>query len=357
MALSTTALRRWHRRLALVLGGFFVIQGLTGAISQQRFWLMQQFDPAFYRVEGTGEALLPGDLLALLNREKAGFNVAHVMYPAAVSPRTTVIVMGGPDADKADMSRMVTVDQYAGRVIGERSTLSGWAGIAVFLHRWALFGVPGRIFLTALGLGVVAFSALGLVIWWRTRVAGQRARGVVRVHRTAGIVAGLFIVSVATTGTSLNLLTWAEVESGRSVLQNNMRAGHDAHDHAGPAAPAATPAAINKAYELARSRAGNWHLAAFSPAGAHARHHWFAFMDGRLRRIDVLVDARSGEIVGAYPTGVTEGGDGLRAWLFPVHSGYVIGPTGGVLYSIVGLSVSLWVVTGFIMWRRQRARR
>jgi uncharacterized iron-regulated membrane protein len=137
MAIPTTTLRRWHRRFALVLGGFFMIQGLTGAISQQRFWLMQQTDPAFYRVESRGEALAPGDLLDLLSREKAGFNVAHVMYPAAVSPRTAVIVMGGPATDKADMSRMVTIDQYAGRVIGERSVMSGWIGIAVFLHRWA----------------------------------------------------------------------------------------------------------------------------------------------------------------------------------------------------------------------------
>ena len=354
---STLTLRRWHRRFALVLGGFFVIQGLTGAISQQRFWLMQQLDPAFYRVEGRGEALLPGELLELVSREKAGFNVAHVMYPAAVSPRTAVIVMGGPATDKADMSRMVTVDQYAGQVIGERSVMTEWIGIAVFIHRWALFGTPGRIFLTCLGLGVMTFSTLGLVIWWRTRHAGQHARGVVRVHRAAGVVAGLFIVSVAATGTALNLYTWAEVESGRSALKNNMDGVGGDHEHAGHAAPLVTASDVDKAYALARSRVGDWHLAAFAPAGAHARDHWFAFMNARLQRVDVLVDAQSSDIVGTYLTGLTAGGEGLRAWLFPVHSGFIVGPVGGVLYSIIGLSVSLWVVTGFIMWRRLRVSR
>lgn len=354
MALSTLTLRRWHRRFALILGGFFLIQGLTGAISQQRFWLMQQLDPAFYRVASGGKALAPAELLALLAREKPDFNVAHVMYPAAVSPRTAVIVMGGPSADAADMSRMVTIDQYQGEVIGERSTMSGWIGIAVFLHRWALFGVPGRIFLTLLGLGVMVFSALGLVIWWRTRAAGQHARGVVRVHRTAGVVAGLFIVSVAATGTLLNLLTWAEVASGRSAFKNNMEVSGGAHGHAAHTVSAGD---IDRAWELARRTVGDWHLAAFSPAGAHARHHWFAFMDRRLQRVDVLVDAGSGELVGVYPTGLTEGGEGLRSWLFPVHSGYIIGPVGGLLYSLIGVSVSLWLVTGFVMWRRQRSRR
>ncbi|MBM4220987.1 MAG: PepSY domain-containing protein [Gammaproteobacteria bacterium] len=80
-------------------------------------------------------------------------------------------------------------------------------------------------------------------------------------------------------------------------------------------------------------------------------------MDHQLRRADVLVDAQSGEIVGTYPTGLTAGGEGLRALLFPVHSGYIVGPAGGVLYSVIGLSVSLWLVTGFLMWRRLPTRR
>ena len=37
--------------------------------------------------------------------------------------------------------------------------------------------------------------------------------------------------------------------------------------------------------------------------------------------------------------------------------GFIVGPMGGVIYSIIGLSISLWVVTGFIMWRRLRVSR
>ncbi|RXR25206.1 PepSY domain-containing protein [Sphingobium fluviale] len=80
-------------------------------------------------------------------------------------------------------------------------------------------------------------------------------------------------------------------------------------------------------------------------------------MDERLKRTDVLIDPYEGKVIGTYRTGLTRGGDGVRAWLFPVHSGFVIGPVGGVIYTIIGLSVSLWVSTGFIMWRRQRRGR
>lgn len=349
MAISTLTLRRWHRRFALVLGIFFIVQGLTGAISQQRFWLLQATAPDTYRVESGRPAAPPGDVVALLSQQKPDFKIAHMMYPAATSPNTAVIVMGGRDTAKHDMSRMVLVDQYNGRIITEQSSMAGWVGLASAVHKWLIFGVPGKIILTLLGTGVVLFSVLGMIIWWRTRQTSRNVKGVVRLHRTAGITAALFIISVAGTGTWLNLTTWAEKTSGRSVFASNMKmAGpHDAM-HAGHMVDG------NTALAAARKTVGNLHLIAFGPPGPHAENYWFAFMDWQLRRVDVLIKPMDGSVIGVYPTGLTSGGNGAREWLFPVHSGYVIGPIGGVIYSVIGVSVSLWVLTGFVMWRRQR---
>lgn len=352
MRISTLTLRRWHRRFALTLGIFFIIQGRTGAIAQQRFWLMQASDPSGYRVNARGEPMAPGSVVALIRRNKPDFQIAHMMYPAAVSPNTAVVVMGGRDTTKHDMSRMMMIDQFDGRIIREQSSMSGWVGTADALHKWLIFGTAGKIILTILGLGVMIFSGLGLVIWWRTRATSKNAKGVVRIHRTAGLAASLFIISVSATGTWLNLTTWAEKVSGRSVFTSNMRIA----DHADmtTAAPAISG---DTAYEIARKRVGDEHLAAFGPPGPHAKNYWFAFMDDRLKRTDVLVNPANGRVIGVYPTGLTSGGGGVRAWLFPVHSGYIIGPIGGLIYSLIGVSVSLWVLTGFIMWRQQRRPR
>ncbi len=193
------------------------------------------------------------------------------------------------------------------------------------------------------------FSVLGMIIWWRTRQTSRNVKGVVRLHRTAGITAALFIISVAGTGTWLNLTTWAEKSSGRSVFASNMKMAspHDAM-HAGHMVDG------NTALAAARKAVGNLHLIAFGPPGPHAENYWFAFMDWQLRRVDVLIKPMDGSVIGVYPTGLTSGGDGAREWLFPVHSVYIIGPVGGVIYSVIGASVSLWVLTGFVMWRRQR---
>lgn len=359
VAISTLALRRCHRRFALVLGVFFIVQGLTGAIAQQRFWLMQASNPATYRVNSNGHPAPPGDILAALKKSKPDFQVAHMMYPAAVSPNTAIVVMGGRDTSKHDMSRMVMVDQFEDRVITEQASSAGWIGLATAIHQWLIFGTPGKVILTILGTGVVIFSVLGVVIWFRTRQTSRNAKGVVRLHRTAGLAASLFIISVASTGTALNLSTWAEKGSGRSVFASNMKmASHSGMDMSAHSRMDMSPMVdANTAYATAQTAVGNLHMIAFGPPGMHAKNYWFAFMDERLKRTDVLVDPESGAVIGTYPTGLTSGGDGIRAWLFPVHSGYVVGPIGGLIYSVLGVSISLWVMTGFIMWRRQRRAR
>ena len=354
VAVSTRNLRKWHRRVALIVGSFFIVQGLTGSIAQQRYLLMQASDPETYRVAVMGAAAPPGDIAAIVHAAKPDFRIAHMMYPDAGSPGTAIIVMGGRDATTHDMSRIVTVDPYSRRVTGEfDARRSGWVGLADAIHKGLLFGVTGKILLTLLGLGVIAFTVMGLILWWRTRETSRNARGLLRVHRTVGLIASVFILSVATSGVALNLSTWAEKGSGRSVFASNM-----SHVH-GVATPVADSKIDgNRAYALAQHTVGaGWRLAAFGPAGPSAPDYWFAFFDARLKRVDVLVDPQSGTVRGPYSTGLTSGGEGIRAWLFPIHSGYVVGRTGGLIYSLIGVLVSLWVLTGFMLWRRNRRPR
>ena len=134
MAVSTLTLRRWHRRFSLVLGMFFVVQGITGAIAQNRFWLLQATDPSFYRADGSGPPAPPGDILADIQRERPGFQVTHMMYPAAVSPNTAIVVMGGRDTTRHDMSRMVLVNQFEDKVITEQSATAGWVSLPRFTN-------------------------------------------------------------------------------------------------------------------------------------------------------------------------------------------------------------------------------
>jgi hypothetical protein len=61
--------------------------------------------------------------------------------------------MGGRDTSKHDMSRLITVDQFQGCIIQEQSSIAGWVGLASAIHKWLIFGTPGKIILTILGTG------------------------------------------------------------------------------------------------------------------------------------------------------------------------------------------------------------
>ncbi len=334
-----------------MLGAFLVFQGLTGAVAQYRFWLLQATDPISYRAPAVGEAASPGTVLKTVRDQLPGFNAAHVMYPATNAPDTAVIVMGGRDPKGRDMSRLVTLDQYQGRVIQEGPATAGWVGLATTLHHWTIFGTAGRVFLTLLGVGVFVLAGLGLTLWWRTRRADGRVRGLLRIHRVAGAGVGVLLLIVSSTGTALNLFTWYEKSTAASVTTLNMKAAMAA-GHQGHAAPAVD---IDQALAAATAKIGRQHLTAFAPAGSHARDHWFAFTDPQLKRTDVLVSASSGAIVGVYPSGTTQGG-GIRQWLFPIHSGYIIGPVGSIIMTAMGLSLVFWFISGIVIWRRGARR-
>ena len=354
MSVSVLTLRRWHRRLAVVLGVFLMFQVLTGVVAQQRFWLMQATEPAVYRADGLAVvgAEDPSAVLAGLAEAMPDFVVAHMMYPPPDSRRTGIIVMGGRDSSQRGMSRSVTVDPGTSTVMAERSSRAGWVGTATTLHQWLLFGTPGRIFLTLLGTMATLVSVLGILLWFRTRQAAGRARGVLRLHRSAGLVAGTFFILMSVTGVAMNLFVWSEKAGGRSIFANNM-----AQAHAGPMATVNVDAttALASARAAVSAQLSEPYLIAFGPPGHHGRHYWFAFRDRLLRRTDALVDPTDGHVVGVYPSGVTTGGTGLRQWLFPVHSGFLLGGWwGGLLFTVLGGATGLWILTGFALWVQRR---
>ncbi|WFL76330.1 PepSY-associated TM helix domain-containing protein [Altererythrobacter arenosus] len=344
-------IKTWHRRIALVLGLFIAFQGITGAISQYRFWLLGASQPG-YEVQASGTEASPGAVLEIVARDLPGFETAHVMYPADNARDTAVMVMGGTDPAKR-MERMVTVDQYAGGVIGDKPLQSsaGWIGLANTLHKWTIFGTTGRVILTLVGLAAVALAVLGILLWWRTRKARPQSL-LARIHRSAGLAVAVILLPVAVAGTVLNLFTWYEKDNGLLVTAANMR------EAMAMSAPVAVAVSVDGAYQSALAQLDGPHrLAAFSPAGPHARHHWFAFNSGQMRRTDVLVDPETGAIAGIKPAGLVSGGQGVRHWLFPVHSLYLVGPFGGFLAAVMGLSLSFWFGSGLVMWWRNRRPR
>jgi uncharacterized iron-regulated membrane protein len=86
----------------------------------------------------------------------------------------------------------------------------------------------------------------------------------------------------------------------------------------------------------------------FEPGGDHGTglgNPWLYF------------DSRTGVPVGADVPGKGAAGDIFMQAQFPLHSGRILGVTGRVLISAMGLIVATLSVTGIVIWARKRAAR
>jgi uncharacterized iron-regulated membrane protein len=79
--------------------------------------------------------------------------------------------------------------------------------------------------------------------------------------------------------------------------------------------------------------------------------------DGGLGNPWLYFNASDGSPAGADIPGAGSAGDIFLQAQFPIHSGRIIGVTGRVIVSLLGLAVAALSVTGLVLWwRRQRAR-
>lgn len=360
MQISTASVRKWHRKFAIVLGIFFIFQALTGIVSQNSYILNRLTSPELHKVsEIIGDRIKPGELVELIDELEPDFTIAHAMFPFDRDRDSAIVIMGGRDKTKQDMSYLMTVDPYANTILSERKSVGGWVEWALYLHLGYFFGTTGKIVTVILGVSLVVFSGLGMLLWWRTRHIGRKTKGIVRIHRSAGVAAAVFIMTVAITGVSLKLVTWNENTSGKTLTHSNMmeamhgdHSGHDMNQLAFDSS-VAFELALEK---LTAEKSGNWQLALFTPAGPHAADHLFSFFNDFNLRADVLVDPSDGT-ARMFSTGLTEGGKGVRALLRPIHTGNISGALGHTVFSILGFAISIWMLSGFTLWWQRRRRR
>jgi uncharacterized iron-regulated membrane protein len=69
-------------------------------------------------------------------------------------------------------------------------------------------------------------------------------------------------------------------------------------------------------------------------------------------------NAQTGKSIGAHIPGRGSAGDIFMQAQFPLHSGRIIGLTGRIVVSVLGVVVAMLSATGFLIWmKKARARR
>lgn len=373
---------RLHRWIALTLGTWFALLGLTGSMLVWHGELDRALNPRWFspRVACVSEqAVSPAhpvaQTLSLYARFTDGAAATQVMAPATAG---APYVVWSRAAGGARIQHFV--DPGCGAYLGWREWGAMRLDRAHFvpalyeLHRSILSGETGHVIVGFIGLLLLATAVTGTITAWprnSTRVAWVRTFGVKRgvtarrrfydLHRATGMWLLLFLLLMSVSGIYLCFPkeTRALVATVLPTTPSPPPAG---------AAPNPAPASSfvqSLPPDALVARAERlWPDATWSrlqlPAAASETYE-VRLLQSREPRMDTG-DTRvrltaDGHVVEKRDPLNAPAGDVLIAWFFPLHSGEALGSPGRLAWSVLGMVPLLLFVTGAWLWCQRRLAR
>ena len=342
-------MRRLHRWLALSLGAWFALLGLTGAVLV--------FEP---EIEAWGvRSPSPGSALSLDELTAAA---------RAAGPPGLLRIWPAPGpgerfrADFRDVDGRTTLylDPATGTLLGEVRQGAHVVNWVHSLHRGLLLGRPGDVLVGLLGVPLIALLGAGLGLWlrqdalpWREKlvsIASLRGRRrIANQHRALGFRAALPLLVAALTGIGMafpQTLQWALYRVIRNIPPPLSLPGEGPVDLAGAAALALAqhPGWRVVFIDLPQPGRPPLHNVELAPTAP-----WPG--QGATVRVDTTTGALA-EIVATDPVGR------IRGWIIALHDGTVFGLPHRLAMLVIGL---LPLVLGWLglrlWWRARQARR
>lgn len=382
--------RRLHRWFGLFTAVFLFIAGATGAVISWDHELDSALNPTLYRSEQGPQR----SALALADAVEVAHPHARVSYlPLAAPAGETLQVWVEPRIDPVSREpfdlpfNQLALNPVSGTEQGKRL----WGDVSLTrenllpflykLHYSLEFPPVGGYDVGSLFMGIVAIvwvldAFVSLLLSfphprsWRKSLAFRWSRGghalTFDLHRSGGVWIWIFLLVLAVTAVSMNLRSQlvVPVVSAFSKLTPNP---YDTRAVLAPDEQAEPGISRRQVLALAQADAARRGWAA--PAGALSYSPEYGMYgvgffepgddhgDGGLGNPWLYFNASDGSPAGTDIPGVGSAGDLFLQAQFPIHSGRIIGVTGRVIVSLVGLAVAALSVTGVLLWwRRQRAR-
>ena len=366
MSMNATGMRRWawvHRWSSLVCTLFMLLLCLTGLPLIFHHEINDLLHP-----ELKPQAVPAGTPLADLDRVLAS---AQARHPALVpqylfrepDEPALWLVSFGETAASTEGGKTVVVDAHTARVMGEPDFESGFLYVVLKLHTDLFAGLPGKLFLGAMGLLLIVAIVSGVVLYGPfTR---KLAFGTLRLdrsprirwldlHNLLGIVTLAWALVVGATGV---INTWADLvikfwQFDQMAQMTAPYATLPPLDRRGPLAPAAARAqALEPQMDVG--------FIAFPGTLFSSPHHYAVFMRGtepfsaRLFK-PVLVDARTAQVTDSR----------TLAWYVtallvsqPLHFGDYGGLPMKIIWALLDLATIFVLGSGLYLWARRRAPR
>lgn len=360
---------RAHRWMALALGAWFFLVGLTGSVLVWHAELDRALNPEWFAPRASCGAMATPIVtsLAVFAREVPNATATQVMAPLLPGAAYTVWQKPGPDGRRIQHF----IDASCGRHLGQR--IWGAPGVdrkhlvpALYeLHRSLLSGEIGHLAVGIAGLVLLSVAITGALIAWPRHAAATDWKRVVTIkrgaaahrryydlHRATGMWLLVFLLPMGVTGAYLCF-----PKQGRALVAYllptkplSMQSADtpDMHRDVDPDAlvrhaERLWPAAVWTRIQLPTHGSGAYDVRLLQQEELR--------MDTGDTRVRIsssnrLIDVR--DPLRAPP------GDTVLSWLFPFHSGEAFGLPGRVTWTLFGLAPPLLFVTGLWLWWKRR---
>lgn len=367
-------LRSWtvrlHRWVALTVGTWFALLGLTGALLVWHDELDRALNPAWFAPRAAcGSASVERPItsaLATYSRVVKDMPATQVMAPAE---RGAAFVVWSKTSSGVRVQHFV--DAACGEYLGRRE----WGAVrldrahivpAIYeLHRSILSGDIGHTLVGIVGLLLLGVAITGAISAWpRTsaRAAWVRTLSVKRgastrrwyydLHRATGMWLLLFLLVMSISGTYLCFPKETR-QLVAAVLPTTK-------PKPSTQAPLVTGAPLTLDV-MAASAERLWPEATWSrlqlPAKKSDPYEVRLLQSGEIRKDtgDTSVRlAADGQVVEKRDPLNAPSGDTFISWLFPLHSGEALGLPGRLAWSVFGLIPLLLFATGAWLWLQRR---
>ena len=407
----SAGLRPWlvwaHRYVGLVMAGFLLLAGLTGALLVWYHELDAALNPQLMRVQAPvaadGAPLPPLSRLALREHVQAALPQAWVhwvpLQPTEPHQALSFWVEGAADAQgqHADLGfDEVFVNPYTGQILGTRQwgdITQGMTNLMPFIYRLhyslALGAVGTWVFgIVALLWTIDCFVGAWLTMpvaprsgrapaksWWARWAPAWKLRwrsGTTKLnfdlHRAGGLWpwAMLFVLAWSSVAFNLYEPVYRPVMGALFNMQPDVRSTLPAvpQPQAHPPMGWATSVQAARQHAQAQAQKQGWQMVApdrvsYNPEKAYVRYVVRSDRDVNERRgqTSIVIDARDGTLLAvSLPTGAASG-DTVTSWLLSLHMGHVWGLPYRVFLTLLGVAVAVLSVTGVIIWWKKRRGR
>ncbi len=349
-----------HLWLGITLGVVGALLGLSGSILVYGDNLDARLNPQRYAVSGNRAALPLAEYAG--RAEAASENRVRILgIRLPEREAAPVVVLARARGDAGPLQR-IYLDPPTGRILDIATGGDFLAWLHSFHESLTLREYHGREIVGAVGIAMLISSLSGIYLWWPVRGTCARVFGFRQglalhrnLHYTFGFWGSLVLALLSFTGI---LIAYPDAARATvavfGAVSPSPRGLQSVESPERPIGPDDAAAVARQAYPTATV------ISVGFPAGPRGvyRVNLRELGDTASRSGSVVfIDPRSRTILQRTDNASRPIGDAFLLWTRTAHEGGVLGGAGRLVTFLGGLLPCLLVVTGTIMWLRQRGRR